>query len=320
MRLVGMLRAVMRMLVTQRIRVSIFEKVVRGIILVPVFGVTLVILRLRAAILGPLRVEAETEHAGRFTCHLPDLIQMYLYLFGVWEPDLAAYLRSRLGDGDVFVDVGANVGYDTLLASRRVGESGRVVAIEASPTVFDRLLETLRLNGAPSNVRTINKAASETAGTLEIYAGPSHNLGLTTTVRRGAMPRVASIEALPLGDLLHGDELARVRLIKIDVEGGEDAVLAGLVGCVDRLPRDAEIAVELSPMWWRDQQKSAADVLQAFIDRGFHVFTIPNNYWPWRYLWPNVVCRPRRLRDISVLTLRVKRLDVVLARQDADAL
>jgi FkbM family methyltransferase len=325
--IIGAHRAAIRSLMTRRSRVSRVEKFGRGTLLVPVFGSMLILLRLRAMMSGPLRVETTTDDGDRFICHLPDLIQMYLYLFGVWEPDLAAYIRSRLQDGDVFVDVGANIGYDTLLAARRVGAAGRVIAIEASPPVFARLSETLRINGSPGTVRVINQAAADRAGTLTIYSGPQHNVGLTTTVRRGAMPPVGEVLARPLGDLLQDDEKSRVRLIKIDVEGGEDAVLAGMLAReagkgagIDRLPRDVEIAVELSPLWWRDRNKTATTALQPFIDCGFHVYTIPNNYWPWRYLWPNDVQRPRRLRDASLLTTPMKRLDVILSRVGAEAL
>lgn len=318
-KLIGAFRAAIGLLATQHPRPSVIEKALRGGALVLVFGVMLALLRVRARLVGPLRVETQTRDGDRFACHLPDLIQIYLYLFGVWEPDLAAHIRSRLKQGDVFVDVGANIGFDSLLAARTVGPAGSVVAVEASPMIFDRLLETLRLNGSPANVRPINKAVSERVGVLDLFAGPQHNIGLTTTVRRGEMPQLASVEAAPLGDLLRVDEMARARLIKIDVEGGEIEVLAGLLDCIDRLPHDVQIAVEFSPLWWPASQTTAA-VLQPFIERGFHVFTISNNYWPWRYLWPMDVQRPRRLRDVAVLTQRVKRLDVILAREDAEEL
>jgi FkbM family methyltransferase len=318
--LIGCLRAIIRLLQTQSAHVHPVEKLLRGGLLVPFFGCLLVLLRIRAAVLGPLRIETITTDGDRFACHLPDLIQMYLHVFGVWEPDLAAFIRARVNANDVFVDVGANIGFDSLLASHAIGAAGRVIAIEASPAVFDRLRETLRLNGSPTNVRAINKAVAEKPGTLNIYAGPQHNLGLTTTVQRGDMPQVARVEAAPLGDLLQPDEFDRVRLIKIDVEGGEAAVLAGLVACIDRLPPEAEIAVELSPLWWSDRTRTARDVLQPFVERGYRIFTIPNNYWPWRYLWPNDVRRPRRLRDESILTKPIKRLDVILSRQDSEQL
>ncbi len=325
LRLIEMLRAAVRGLMTSKTRVGAVEKLLRGLLMVPIFGVMLVLLRMRAMFSGPMRVETVTNDGDRFMCDLPDLIPLYLYMFSVWEPDLTEFIRSRLKPGDVFVDVGANIGYDTLLAARRVrdsdgGDRGSVVAIEASPTVFERLQETLQLNGSPAHVRLVNSAAAEKIGTLSLYSGPRTNLGLTTTVARAGMPKVAEVPARPLGDLLLEDENARVRLIKIDVEGGEDSVLAGLLGCIDRLPRDVEIAVELSPAWWHDRSKTAADVLKPLIERGFKVFTIPNNYWPWRYLWPKDVRAPQRLRDEAALTKPMKRLDVILSREEKDEL
>jgi hypothetical protein len=105
-------------------------------------------------------------------------------------------------------------------------------------------------------------------------------------------------------------------LIKIDVEGGEVAVLKGLLDCADRLPHQVEIAVELSPQWWEDPTATPADVLQPWIERGFNVYLTTNNYQPVRYLWPKAVDRPARVRDPMRLTRRVKRLDVVLSRDD----
>ena len=79
--------------------------------------------------------------------------------------------------------------------------------------------------------------------------------------------------------------------------------------------------------WWNyhridcsDQQLRPIDVLQPFLDHGFHVYLLPNDYAPWRYLWPRDVGAPKRLRDFAVLERRVLRLDVVLSRNDADAL
>jgi FkbM family methyltransferase len=282
----------------------------------PIYSSMVALLRVRLMIFGPLRIESATNDGDRFVCALPDSIPLYLYNFGVWEPDLTDFIRSRLRPGDVFVDVGANVGYDTLLGARAVGGNGAVASIEASPTVFERLQETVRLNGAPPQVRMINCAVSDKEGTLSLYTGPQTNVGMTTTVPRRGMPQVAEVPARPLGDLLTHDEIARARLIKIDVEGGEVAVLKGLLDCADRLPHQVEIAVELSPRWWEDPTATPADVLQPWIERGFNVYLTTNNYLPVRYLWPKAVDRPARVRDPMRLTRRVKRLDVVLSRDD----
>ena len=212
------------------------------------------------------------------------------------------------------MDVGANIGYHTLLAARA---GGRVVAIEASPAIFRVLGEQVSANDAPG-VRLVNKAASENAGTCSIYAGPIQNIGLTTTVRRRGFAEECRVASAPLADLLEPDELRTVRLVKIDVEGGEPAVLRGMVGFLQACPHDVEILLELSPSWWSDRTQTPRDVLRPLVDAGFNVYRIDNNLWPWRYLWPNDVRPP--VRDRGPLTRRVKRLDLVLSRVDRETL
>ena len=115
------------------------------------------------------------------------------------------------------------------------------------------------------------------------------------------------------------DEVAPpVRLIKIDVEGAEPDVLAGMCNLIGSMRPDAEIVVELSPRWWPDPQLRPLDVLQPFIEAGFNVYKMKNSYSAWRYLWPNQVNDAVRLR--SPLTRRVPRLDLVLSRHDSDRL
>ena len=87
---------------------------------------------------------------------------------------------------------------------------------------------------------------------------------------------------------------------------------------IQRLPADAEISVELSPEWWVDPQLTPEQLIAPFRERGFHAYVIPNNYWPWRYLWPNDVQAPRRYHQS--LPQRMKRMDLVLSRRDVEAL
>jgi hypothetical protein len=154
---------------------------------------------------------------------------------------------------------------------------------------------------------------------IQTYVYPSYGSGLTTTVaRRFLLREQGRVRAATLGSLVTREELATTRLIKIDVEGAEDRVLAGALASVDALAADAELVVEVMPKWWSDPQLRPIDVLRPFLERGFHVYLLPCNYWPWRYLWPRDVGAPQRLRDFAVLERR-GRLDVVLSRSDADA-
>lgn len=312
-------RGCLRWLRTDAEHVGCVGRVVRALLLLPPFGFLLVLLRLRLLVLGPLVVDGATDDGVRLRCRLPDLIQMYVHLFGTWEPDLAAFLRRSLRPGDVFVDVGANVGCMTALASRCVGPGGAVVAVEPAPDVIEALQDTIARN-ALTNVRLVPCAVSDREGEVTLFAGPRHNVGLTATVAHRGLREHGRVRAAPLGALLTREELGRARLIKVDVEGAEDRALAGMLDCIGGLSRDAELVVELSPTWWSDPALRPIDVLRPFLDRGFHVYLLPNDYWPWRYLWPNDVGPPRRLLDLAVLERRVPRLDIVLSRRDAERL
>lgn len=79
-------------------------------------------------------------------CDTRDFIQRRVFYFNIYEPNLTYYILSRVRSGDHVVDVGANVGYMTLLLSSIVGEIGKVVAIEASPSTFSLLSRNLELN------------------------------------------------------------------------------------------------------------------------------------------------------------------------------
>jgi FkbM family methyltransferase len=312
-------RAYIPFLHTDKERVGAVERWIRRLLVELPYKVTDRLLRIRAELWGPLTVDGTTDDGIRLQCRLPDVIQMYVYLFGTWEPDLAAFLRRRLRPGDTFVDVGANIGCLSALAGTLVGPRGTVVAIEPCPTAIAVLQETVARNDL-TNVRLVAGAVSDRDEELPLFAGPSHAIGLTATVAHSGFPQQGWVRAAPLCSLVTRDELATTRLVKIDVEGAEHRVLSGMLACMDALAADAELVVELSPTWWSDPKLRPIDVLRPFLERGFHVYLLPNDYSPWRYLWPKDVGAPQRLRDLAVLERRGAQLDVVLSRSDADAL
>jgi len=317
--MVTVLSRIVRALQTSRSSVSRIERFARRAALFPVFSLLVLILRVRAAFgRSSPEVVAATLDGMRFRCRPPDLIQMYIWLFGIWEPELSAFIAARLGPGDCFLDVGANIGYFSVLAARRVGETGSVIAVEPSPAVFPLLEESARLNDAGAAVRLVNAAAGSDVGSIPIYSGPSHNIGLTTTVAERGFALAGVVQSLPLDAILRPEEKAALRMIKIDVEGREPEVLRGMGRLIGDSREDLEIVIELSPNWWSDPTLTVPNVIQPLVDAGFNIYEIRNSYWPWRYLWPRDVPRPRRRR--SRLPRRADRLDLILSRRDADLL
>ncbi len=289
-------------------------------------GLPLLLLLLMAvcvykALHGPLRVETRAQFGGRFSCALPDSVQNRICLFGVWEPDITAFVSRRLVAGDTFIDVGANIGYYTLLASQLVGESGRVVAVEISPSILALLEANLALAGSPPNVRTVQAAAAAERGTLTVFRAPDWCLGLTSTIPRRGLAPEAQVEAAPLDELLTPEELASTRMVKIDVEGTELNVLAGIGRLIAHGRRDLEILVELIPEHWPKSTGSPEEALRPLFDAGFYAYRVDNNYLPWRYFWPEAVRAPRRVRGPIKQTLGpFGYADLVLSRIDAETL
>jgi FkbM family methyltransferase len=323
-RIVAQWREYARFLRTDKERVGVAERWVRALLLIVPYLVVDTLLLIRAAVRRPLTIDCTTEDGLHLRCRLPEVIQKYVYLFGTWEPDLVAFMRRRLQPGDTFIDVGASFGYLSARGSTLVGPHGAVVAIEPDPFMSAALQETVAMNDL-TNIRLVAAAVSDRDGELPLFGGPSYIGGGSTTVAnsRPALRERGQVRAAPLGSLVTSEELANTRLIKIDVDGAEDRVLAGILASVDTLAADAELVVELVPKWFSDPQLRPIDVLRPFLERGFHVYLLPPgkwNYMPWRYLWPRDVGAPQRLRDSAVLGRRRGQLDVVLSRRDADAL
>jgi FkbM family methyltransferase len=220
---------------------------------------------------------AKTYFGSLFACDINQCqIQKHIFYFGIWEPMVSHVTEQLLHQGDVYVDVGANIGYDTLLASNCVGESGKVVSIEASPRIYSLLAENVARNRA-SNIRLVNRAASDSRKTLAVYDGGRGELGMTTTIEargRGQL-KECSVEALPIDEILSVNELSRVRLIKIDIEGAELPVLNHLVDTLSKYPDNCSLIVEASV---QDDPPGWGRLFLRLQEAGFVAYEIENRY------------------------------------------
>jgi FkbM family methyltransferase len=154
--------------------------------------------------------------------------------FGVYERGEIAFFRSHFRAGMTLIDVGANVGLFTLLLGYQVWEFGRVIAYEANPRHVELLRDNVSTNWLSDRIEIVPHAAGAEAGRLTMLAPerfgmlsslqPVEHL-LVTDDRRDTIERV-EVDVEPLDDRLAG--LERIDLIKIDVEGAEAQVFAGM--------------------------------------------------------------------------------------------
>ena len=217
---------------------------------------------------------AGTYFGSDILCDLDDYIQNCIFYFGVWEPVISFVMEQFLEEGDVFIDVGANVGYDSFLASNRVGHSGKVVSIEASPKIYALLSKNISINQT-ANIRAVNIAASDTRKILTLYTADQFNIGETTTIEARGLRKDGVIQALPLAEILSIDEMSRVRLIKMDIEGAEVPVLNHLIDNLAKYPDDFSIIVEASV---EENPQEWIQVFSRFQEAGFAAYALENDY------------------------------------------
>jgi FkbM family methyltransferase len=242
-----------------------------------------------------------TRFGARMDVRFPDTIQSFIYFFGVWEPAITAYLTHALEPGDVVIDIGANVGYHSLLASHLLGPGGEVHAIEASPHVFQLLTQNLALNRA-NNVTPHHAAACACAHEVPVFLHDGCNLGGSTIIPAVAQRRAVTLEAkvpgLPLTDIVPEEAILSARLIKIDVEGAEWPVVQGFASLLPRLADDAELLIEVSAQGLADHGMTIPAFLAVFQNAGFSPWAIGNSYRVEMYLDPGTA-RPKPLTDLD---------------------
>jgi FkbM family methyltransferase len=154
------------------------------------------------------------------------IIDRSLYIYGAYEANLMWLLTRLLRPGDVFIDVGANIGHLSASAAKLVGTTGKVLAIEPLRSTFEVLKRNLQVNHL-TNTATANVALGIGDDQLEmsipdqIGRGGASLLGMTGASRRD-MVTVTTFDSLLR---VHG--IDRCRMVKIDVEGFEPKVIAG---------------------------------------------------------------------------------------------
>lgn len=161
-----------------------------------------------------------------------DVIGKPIARFGVYEFAVSQLVRQYLEPGDVFVDVGANIGYYSVIAAAAVGPSGTVYAFEPSARVRARLVRNVELNEM-HQIKVRPEAVSDQSGVVRLVEPQGLGNDGLAYVQTGAGGAGVEVRAVRLDELL---ELCSSipQLLKVDVEGGEPQVFLGAHGLLAR--------------------------------------------------------------------------------------
>jgi FkbM family methyltransferase len=204
------------------------------------------------------------------TVHESDAIGYSILVGRVFDPCVTETIHRLVDPGDMVVDVGANVGYVTSLAAVRAGRSGRVIAIEPHPAVFELLQANVASwSGKPAlaPIELHRAALSSRDGTGTIVAGPAfaQNMGLSYLAGEGETGS-HEVELRRLDQLVDG---ALIGLLKIDVEGHETEVLRGASSLLGRrLVRD---------IVFEDHDPYPSEATMIVEDAGYQLVSLAND-------------------------------------------
>jgi FkbM family methyltransferase len=157
-----------------------------------------------------------------------ELLQAHLYLFSTYELPTTNFVRRFLKEGDVVLDIGANIGYMSLFFAQCVGTSGKVYAFEPEQENYQALLANIALNSA-QNIMPQRQAATDVEKMLKLYLAQD-NFGAHSTVFNDETltDKYEEIQGAPLDTFVQKNQLDKIALVKIDVEGAEYEVLQGM--------------------------------------------------------------------------------------------
>ena len=217
----------------------------------------------------------ETEIAGGVLTGLRMALDLHSekdYWLGTYEPDLQAAAQRFIRPGMTVYDVGANIGYISLMAARLNGPDGQVFAFEALPANILRLEQNLKLNGL--GTRVVVQHAAVVAGSKPVTFFMHHS---------GAMGKAAgsagrdehyeqsiTVDGLALDDFVYEEKHPQPELVKLDIEGGEGMALAGM----RRILKDARpiFLIELHG------EQAAAQVWEQLTANGYSLHRMRKGY------------------------------------------
>ncbi len=220
---------------------------------------------------GPVR-PTRTADGYTFLIDSGTLIGWSVRFFGSYEPEIGEQLHRWLSAGDTAIDIGANVGWHALRMAAIVGPGGRVFAFEPNDSTRRRLLDGVAANRF-TQVTVDPRAVASRSGTSGFTApAAGHVWDGTGRLVEGDGAAATQVECVTLDLFTAECSLDRVALIKVDVEGWEQAVLSGAAGVLRS--RRPVILFEYDPAYVSRCGGSAAGLTGLLTSAGYVLFRL----------------------------------------------
>src|SRR5205809_6618149 len=173
-----------------------------------------------------------------------DHIQCHLFWYGYYEKELGDLLKKMRRPNDVFIDIGANIGYFSLFYAT-VAPTVKVISFEPVKDLFQKMNENISINEC-KNIVTINVAVGELNEQNELFLSANDNLGMSSFQQpENYSGKMEKVQVVAIDDWFKTSGLTKIDLIKLDIEGSELAALKGMKAVLQE--QRPALVVEINP-------------------------------------------------------------------------
>lgn len=213
--------------------------------------------------------------------HSPSLGFLSDVVHDRYEVEMKGLLCGLLREGMTVFDVGAHVGYYTLMAAQKVGPRGHVFAFEPEPENYSILKKNIELNGY-MNVTCIPKAVSSRSGTLSLFVSRQGNdrHTIVNTPSAVCLSESHDVPTISLDEFAASLGWPQVDLIKMDIEGAEPLALAGMSELLGRSPC-LSLLLEFAPEMLRGGAADPLEFLSTLRKLGFAITPVEADMPKW---------------------------------------
>lgn len=200
-----------------------------------------------------------------------DSAMLHMY-FGSYQYKLINLMRRFLGEGDTFIDIGANVGYISACALGFVGKSGNVHAFEPVPKYFARL-KKIHEDNPDYNLHLNSLAVGEYEGKAKIAVTNLPNIGWNTMVpdfmSKDTISEEIEINVIRLTDYLYANDIHNMRFVKIDTEGFELPIMKGFQKYLFKIKELPIIVIEIAPSAYSKLNSTCSELADLMSKLGY---------------------------------------------------
>jgi len=186
-----------------------------------------------------------------------------------YEPEVTTAIREILQENDVFIDLGGNEGFFSIIASRKVGSGGKVFCIEPQERLWQIILKNL-INNRCSNIQLIPVAIGMENRDVELVLTPSINTGSSKINKhsRAFFWKRQKVPMFQLDAIIDLYKIGKIKLLKIDIEGYE---LFAMKSATNALKKGliSNIIIELHPEELKALNQSVEDVHNFLLEMGY---------------------------------------------------